>query len=77
MRVRFKDYGFFVPTDLPSGSIVRMEGRFDIEETSVEELRHYLMDAGKPDEAAKITEPERTFAFEATGVAIAPVEGGK
>jgi hypothetical protein len=69
MRVHFKDYGFFVPMDC-AGRTARIEGVFNIETIPVEEARHYLEDAGKPEEAAKITEPVDGFTFVATGVLL-------
>lgn len=70
MMVHFKDYGFFVPKDC-SGKRLVMEGMAFIDETSVDQLRHYAEDAGKSkEEIAKITEPERELTFEATGVLI-------
>ena len=45
---------------------------FDIKETPVEEARHYLEDAGRHDEAERITEPQRDFVFVATGVKLVP-----
>ena len=71
MKVRFKDYGFFVPTEGAEGKEVIMEGRAFIDTMTVELLQHYAEDAGKSkEEIAKITEPEEVLAFEATGVAI-------
>jgi hypothetical protein len=67
--VRFREYGFFVPTD-SAGREVIMEGVASISEISVEMRRHYLEDAGKPEEAAKVTEPETAVTFLATGVAL-------
>lgn len=68
--VKFKDYGFFMPKDLPGGKVV-MKGKAYIEETSVEELRHYAEDDGKsPEEIAKITEPKRELKFMADGVVV-------
>ena len=70
MRVTFKNYGFFVPKDL-SGKKVVMEGNASVKTVPVEELRHYAQDGGaSPAEIAKITEPERSLAFEATGVLV-------
>lgn len=69
MRVRFKDYAFFVPKDC-AGKTVRVEGVFAIEKISVEDARHYLEDAGKTEEAAKITEPVDGYTFMASGVAL-------
>ena len=68
--VTFKDYGFFMPKDL-AGTRVVVEGSAFIKQMSVEDQRHYAEDAGKPAEEVKaITEPEKTFSFIASGVAI-------
>ncbi|MEM1260164.1 MAG: DUF4920 domain-containing protein, partial [Bacteroidota bacterium] len=68
--VKFKDYGFFVPTD-SAGKEVVMNGQAFIEEMSVDEQQHYAMDRGATkDEVAKITQPKRTLRFEADGVYI-------
>lgn len=70
MTVRFKDYGFFVPKDA-AGKEVIFEGLAFRDTTSVADLRHYAEDAGKtPEEIEKITEPEVSLGFEASGVII-------
>lgn len=70
MRVRFKDYGFFVPMT-STGKTVVMEGVAYNDTTSVEDLKHYAEDAGQSqEEIDAITEPEISMAFEATGVII-------
>jgi len=69
MRVTFQDYGFFVPLDA-HGAHVRAEGLFRIQETPVDEARHYLEDAGKHAEAATITAPVKSYTFVATGVEL-------
>ncbi|MEM1325012.1 MAG: DUF4920 domain-containing protein [Bacteroidota bacterium] len=70
MFVKFKDYGFFVPTDI-AGKEVIMDGYAFREVTSVDELRHYAEDDGKsPEEVAKITEPKEEFKFMASGVIL-------
>jgi hypothetical protein len=70
MFVKFKDYGFFMPLDL-AGSTVVMNGKAYIEETSVDELKHYAEDAGKSaEEIAKIVKPTREIKFMASGVKI-------
>ena len=67
--VRFKDYGFFMPLNADGEVIVN--GKAYVTETSVEELKHYAEDAGKSkEEIEAITEPERTYAFEADGVLL-------
>lgn len=68
--VKFKDYGFFVPTD-SAGKEVVMNGQAFIEEMSVEDQKHYAMDKGATkEEVAKITKPKKTLRFEADGVRI-------
>lgn len=70
MRITFKDYGFFVPLDC-DGKVATIEGKAYIQETPVDELRHYAEDAGKSkEEIEAITEPLRELTFEATGVII-------
>lgn len=71
MRVRFKDYGFFVPTDA-AGKTAIIQGRAFYDTVSVDMLRHYAIDAGlsASEAAAKYTKPEVSINFEATGVII-------
>lgn len=70
MRVRFKDYAFFVPKDA-SGKVATIEGWAHREEISVDMLRHYAEDAGKDsEEIMAITEPEVQITFMADGVII-------
>jgi hypothetical protein len=70
MRVRFKDYAFFVPKDI-SGKTVVINGWAHRETVPVEDLRHYATDAGKSErEIAAITQPEQQLNFEADGVLI-------
>lgn len=71
VMVKFKDYGFFVPKDI-TGKNVIINGKAYVKEVSVSEQRHYAQDAGKSQqEIAKITEPKRTYSFEADGVLVA------
>lgn len=68
--VKFKDYGFFMPKDI-QGKEVIINGKAFVEEMSVEDQRHYAEDAGESEEAiAAITEPKRTYSFEADGVLL-------
>jgi len=68
--VKFKDYGFFVPTDAAGKNVV-MNGLAFVEEMTVEDQRHYAQDEGaSKEELAKIVEPKRTLRFEADGVRI-------
>lgn len=68
--VKFKDYEFFVPKDA-AGKEVIIEGMAYVDTTSVEELKHYAMDAGESDSTINaITEPEIGYNFMAKGVII-------
>ncbi|PTX44136.1 uncharacterized protein DUF4920 [Christiangramia gaetbulicola] len=68
--VKFKDYGFFVPKDI-EGKEVIVEGIAFIEETSVEDQKHFAEDAGKTkEEIEAISEPSRSPGFLAHGVLI-------
>jgi hypothetical protein len=70
VMVKFKDYGFFVPKDI-AGKEVIINGQAFINEVSVDEQRHYAEDAGKTkEEIALITEPKKTYSFEADGVLL-------
>jgi hypothetical protein len=70
MRVTFKDYGFFVPTDAQGYQVV-IEGLAVKSVTDVAMLRHYAEDAGKSrEEIEAIQTGEESFTFEATGVII-------
>jgi len=69
VMVKFKDYGFFMPLNA-EGEVV-VNGKAYVSETSIDELRHYAEDAGKSkEEIAAITEPKRTYSFEADGVLL-------
>ena len=68
--VRFKDYGFFVPKDI-AGKQVVVSGKAFVDMMSVEDQQHYAEDEGKSaEEIAAITEPKKTYSFEASGVLI-------
>lgn len=69
--VKFKNYGFFVPTDA-AGKEVVMNGQAFVEEMSVSDQKHYAEDKGATqEEIQKIKSPKRTLRFEADGVRIA------
>lgn len=72
MRVKFKDYAFFVPKDASAhGKTAIIEGVVTKETIDVKTLRHYAKDAGKSEaEIAKITQTEDELTFEANGVII-------
>ncbi|MGL2965749.1 DUF4920 domain-containing protein [Flavobacterium sp. XGLA_31] len=68
--VKFKDYGFFVPLNADNSQAI-VNGKAFVDVVSVDELKHYAKDAGKSAaEIAKITKPEVTYSFEASGVYI-------
>jgi hypothetical protein len=68
VRVTFKDYGFFVPTELV-GKEVALKGRYVKHVESIEEQKHLLQDAKRPQsEIDGITKPKETLRFVATGV---------
>lgn len=70
MRVKFKDYAFFMPKDA-AGKSVFIDGWAYNDTIPVEQLKHYAEDAGKSkEEIEKITEPEVSISFEAHGVII-------
>lgn len=70
MRVTFRDYGFFVPKDIPGREVV-MQGTAYKDTTSVEDLRHYAKDGGATDdEIAAIMEPKIETVFIADGVVL-------
>ena len=72
MRITFKDYGFFVPTDC-SGKTAIVEGQLTSQTISVDDLKHLAEDAGKSDqEIAAITESRTELVFVADGVLFLP-----
>ena len=71
MKVKFKDYGFFVPKKGLEGKRAVLQGYATRETLTVEMQRHYAEDAGKSkEEIARITEPKYTMFFLADGVLI-------
>ena len=70
MRVKFKDYGFFVPKDA-AGKTAFMQGVAKKETISIDELKHLAEDAGKSEvEINAITESREELTFVAEGVII-------
>lgn len=68
--IKFKDYGFFVPKDIEGREVI-VEGLAFIEETSVEDQKHFAKDAGKsPEDIEAIDKTERSMAFLAHGVLL-------
>jgi hypothetical protein len=66
MRVTFRDYAFFVPTDC-GGADVEVKGTFTISMIPAADAAHYLEDAGRHAEAAAITGPVQGYTLVATG----------
>ena len=70
VMVKFKDYAIFMPKDI-AGKEVIINGKAYVKEISVDEQRHYAEDEGKSaEEIASITEPKKTYSFEADGVLL-------
>lgn len=69
VRVRFKDYGFFVPRDASDRQVI-VEGLVKAEEISEEVARHYAEEGGHPERAAEIHGPQQVVSLIATGVEI-------
>jgi hypothetical protein len=70
MMVRFKDYGFFMPTNIVGQTVV-LEGEAKQKEVSVKQQQHYAQDAGKSkEEIEKIKEVKKETQFIAKGVLV-------
>jgi hypothetical protein len=73
MKVTFKDYAFFVPTDnaMMAGKEVIMQGTAKFATISVEDQKHYAEDGGASKaEMDAIKEPKNEITFEANGVLV-------
>lgn len=69
-RITFKDYGFFVPTDI-EGKEVLVNGLAMVSEIDEQTRRHYAADAGMTkEEIESISGSEKTFSLVADGVLI-------
>lgn len=65
-----KDYAFFLPTAI-KGKTILLDGKAQLKQTSVEELRHYAEDAKKPQsEIDKITTPVTEIRLLASGIRV-------
>lgn len=74
IMVRFKDH-FTIPTDTKLGTVAFLHGDLYVDTVSVDMLRHYAEDAGKPKEdIEKITQPRITMGFEADGIKFTPMK---
>jgi hypothetical protein len=70
MKVRFKDYGFFVPKNA-AGHRATIKGIASIDTITVAEQIEWARDAEKPEgEIAEIKEPKISYTFLAEGVII-------
>ncbi|HEY7573579.1 MAG TPA: DUF4920 domain-containing protein [Thermoanaerobaculia bacterium] len=70
VRTTFKDYGFFVPGDLP-GRVVAAEGLLSRTVTPEADARHYAEDAGaSPEEIARIVGDQEGWSFVADSVTV-------
>jgi len=70
MKVKFKDYAFFVPKDI-AGKTVVLNGMAYNQSVSVADQQHYAQDAGKSvAEIKAITQPKQSITFTANGVVI-------
>ncbi|NBA84185.1 DUF4920 domain-containing protein [Emticicia sp. CRIBPO] len=70
VRVSFKDYGFFVPTDIAGRKVV-FEGEPGTKVVSVEDQQTAAKKAGKTEEEiSKITTPRTDIVFVANGVLV-------
>jgi len=71
VRVRFKDYGFFLPKDC-SGKQAYVEGIVAVETLSEKMARHYAEES-RGEDPAKIEGPRQVVGFTASGVRIVDV----
>jgi hypothetical protein len=68
LRVRFQDYGFFLPKDA-SGAEAFAEGFVSVETLSEEEARHYESESRGGDPGS-VVGPRREIGFTASGVRL-------
>jgi hypothetical protein len=68
VRVHFKDYGFFLPTDC-AGEVALVEGVAKVETVSEEHARHYASESRLGDPST-IEGPRREVTFTASGVRL-------
>lgn len=68
VRVRFRDYGFFLPRDAV-GAEALVEGTVDVRTLSEADARHYASESLHDDPAA-VRGPQREIGFTASGVRL-------
>ena len=64
-RVRFKDYGFFIPTD-SAGKTVRLAGALERVEPTPEQAAHFAEDLGREPESG----PTAEFEYQVMATAV-------
>ena len=69
VRVKFRDYAFFVPRDA-AGRRALVEGIVTAKTISEAEAKHYAEESGDPESAKDIKGPQKVLAFTAIGVEI-------
>lgn len=70
VMVKMKDHAFYVPVALIGKNVV-IEGEASVKETSVDMLKHYAEDAGKPqEEIDAITQPKKQMMLMASGIVV-------
>ncbi|MEW6210029.1 MAG: DUF4920 domain-containing protein [Acidobacteriota bacterium] len=69
MRVKFKDYGFFVPKDA-SGRKVILEGIVEKKTISEDHAKHIAEESGGKQDPVKIKGPQEIIQMTAAGVEI-------
>lgn len=69
VRVKFRDYAFFVPRDA-AGRRALVEGIVTAKTISEAEAKHYAEESGDPESAKKIKGPQKVLSFTAIGVEI-------
>jgi len=68
VRVRFKDYAFFVPKDA-AGATVTLEGTFEVKTVPEKTAKHYA-DETPGGKAAEIKGDQKEYSFLASGVEL-------
>jgi len=74
IRVRFKDYKFFVPTNAKGYEVV-VEGLAKEGTISEKMAKHYAEESGDKEAAKKIKGPQKAVSFTATGVQLSKKKG--
>lgn len=77
VMVTFKDYGFFVPSDI-TGNTAVVKGIASVKTTSEEDRRHFARDAGKSEkEVEQIKGAANSYSLIASGVKIIDQNGAE